>query len=90
MLASSKADAAASMTPHKLARCLEKTGLRPSVIPAPPRGVPGAELGTIGSVRVDVGRHNGVVAVFFKRAVYLGANKGNPKELKAFRTCLKG
>lgn len=66
--ASGKADVATAETPEELASCLEKAGYTTEVIPAPPEGVPGADFGSIGSVRVEVSQGNGVVAVFFENA----------------------
>lgn len=63
-----KAAATPAETPEELASCLEKAGYTTQVIPAPPEGAPGAEFGSIGSVRVEVSRDNGVVAVFFENA----------------------
>lgn len=66
--ASGKAAATPAETPEELASCLEKAGYTTAVIPAPPEGAPGADFGSIGSVRVEVSRDNGVVAVFFENA----------------------
>lgn len=66
--ASGKADAATAETPEELASCLEKAGYTTQVIPAPPEGAPGAEFGSIGTVRVEVSQDNGVAAVFFESA----------------------
>ncbi|HUU97484.1 MAG TPA: hypothetical protein VM487_17245 [Phycisphaerae bacterium] len=55
-------------TPEQLAGCLEEGGYVATVIPAPPAGQPGAEFGSVGSVRLDLGAGNGVVAVFFEKA----------------------
>jgi hypothetical protein len=70
-----KGGAAPAETPEALASCLEEAGLAPTVLPPPPQGEPGSEYGTVGSVRVDVGADNGVVAIFFdgaKRAESFG------------------
>jgi hypothetical protein len=65
---SGNGNTAAAETPEVLAACLEEAGYAPTVIPAPPEGVPGSEFGSIGSVRVDVSQNNGVAAVFFESA----------------------
>jgi hypothetical protein len=65
---SGKGNTAPAETPEELAACLEKAGYAPTVIPAPPEGVPGAEFGSLGSVRVNLSPRNGVVAVFLEDA----------------------
>lgn len=62
-------------TPEALVTCLEDSGYEPIFVSPPAEGTPGAEFGSLGTVRVDLGSDKVVAAIVFE-------TPGRAKEVK--------